>query len=40
VKRGSKTPKYFKVLSVADEGGQEHHGILVDIQCKINLGKL
>jgi hypothetical protein len=27
---GVKTPKYFKVLSVADEGGQEHHGILVE----------
>jgi hypothetical protein len=27
---GVKTPKYFKVLSVADERGQEHHGILVE----------
>ncbi|CAB5507190.1 hypothetical protein AZO1586R_2278, partial [Bathymodiolus azoricus thioautotrophic gill symbiont] len=27
---GIKTPKYFKVLSIIDEAGQEHHGILVE----------
>ncbi|CAC9592032.1 hypothetical protein, partial [uncultured Gammaproteobacteria bacterium] len=27
---GIKTPKYFKALSIIDEAGQEHHGILVE----------